>query len=173
MHSYQGGNTKAAEALCKGYASLVSKIAHRYSVCNSYGEDAENMLWVWFLEFLSAYKGNDFQRLPGLIKRFLAFKMLREQSKSCRRWSKETCTDYDASYFAEQEDSKDALQGMMTNVALEQELEQLPPQQREVIRRIYLYGESVQKIAQDLHCTERNIWHHKKRALKTLREKFY
>lgn len=55
---------------------------------------------------------------------------------------------------------------------LHQELDALPPQQREVLRRIYFYRQKASDIATELNISCAAVSKGKQKALKTLRKKF-
>lgn len=73
VQNYQKGDSHAAELLRQQFSPLIYKLSHRHSMLASFGEDAENMTWLLFYEFIASYKGNDFKRLPGLVKKILSF----------------------------------------------------------------------------------------------------
>ena len=89
VQNYQQGDSLAAEQLRQKFYPLISKLSHRHSMYSIFGEDAENMAWLLFYEFVYEYKGNDFKRLPGLIRRFLIFRLLRLMEQQGTRWDKE------------------------------------------------------------------------------------
>ena len=56
----------AIDKLCADFTPLINKEAHRQSVFNALGEDAVNIAWEIFLEFIHSYKGNNY-RLPKTL----------------------------------------------------------------------------------------------------------
>ena len=73
----QENDSKAIEELCNRYIPLIKKVAGNSYYRDHLGEDAVNIAWVIFLEFIKKYKGNDFVHLPGLLKIHLQYKLLR------------------------------------------------------------------------------------------------
>ena len=167
---YKQGDTLAAERICQGFTPLVLRLAHRPYVYNSYGEDAENMLWQWLLEFITTYEGDNFRMLPGLIRRHLIFKLIRCAEQNNRRWSTEQTTDLEDMLHIQLADEKDDLQQEILACALKQLLEHLPKKQYHIIRRFYLEQESQKSIADSLHCTPRAVRLQISAALKSIRE---
>ena len=66
----------AIDKLCADFTPLINKEAHRQSVFNALGEDAVNIAWEIFLEFIHSYKGNNYRLLPGLIQKHLHYRLL-------------------------------------------------------------------------------------------------
>ena len=46
-----------------------------------------------FYDFIYKYKGDDFKHLPGLVRRFLIYRLLRAMIKEGKRWDIERCLD--------------------------------------------------------------------------------
>lgn len=58
------------------YKPLILKEAYRSHVIACLGEDAENIAWQAFFEFIHGYHGNQYRLLPGLIQKYLYFELL-------------------------------------------------------------------------------------------------
>ncbi|MBQ4104158.1 MAG: sigma-70 family RNA polymerase sigma factor [Clostridia bacterium] len=169
VKAYQEGNSYAAERLRQAFAPLVYKLSHRHCVYSVLGEDAENTVWMIFYDFLSKYKGNDFKHLPGLIRRFLIFRLLRTMQKEGKRWDIERCLDEDDTFLetAHQED----LQDVLNNLALAQEINLLPPTQAQVLKDVYFKKSTQEQVACSTNYSARHIRRYKRKALNTLRTK--
>ncbi len=170
IHSYQQGDPLSAELLCQNFAPLVKRLAHRQYVYNSYGEDAENMLWLWLLEFFTTYEGDNFRMLPGLARRHLICKLMRTAEQNSRRWKTEQTTDLSDTSQMDMVEENDLLQQTMLNLALKQELDYLPKKQYHIIRRFYMEQEPQKEIACSMHCTPRAVRLQQKAALKSIRK---
>lgn len=81
----QTNNMPAIETLYQWFLPLVKSISHSYSCYTTLGEDAENICWEQFYIFVKNYKGNDYRRLPGLIKLRLISRMA--DAANSRRYS--------------------------------------------------------------------------------------
>jgi len=169
VKAYQEGNSYAAERLRQAFAPLVYKLSHRHCVYSVLGEDAENTVWMIFYDFLSKYKGNDFKHLPGLIRRFLIFRLLRTMQKEGKRWDIERCLDEGDTFLetAHQED----LQDVLNNLALAQEINLLPPTQTQVLKDVYFKKYTQEQVACSTNYSARHIRRYKRKALNTLRNK--
>ena len=130
------------------------------------------MIWLWLLEFLKTYTGNNFKMLAGLVRRHLLCKLMRSAESNNRRWSFEQTTDLSNTSNYDFVDDNDLLKKEMLTLAIKQGLALLPPKQQDIIRRFYLEQESQTKIAESLHCSTRAIRLQQNAALKTLRENF-
>lgn len=130
------------------------------------------MLWLWLLEFISTYKGNNFRMLPGLIRRHLICKLMLCAEKNGKRWSTEQTTDLNDNFYVNIPDKKNELQKKLLSLALKQELEHLPSRQHNIIRRFYLEQESQANIAHSLNCTTRAVRLQQNAALKSIRKNF-
>ena len=73
----QENDQKAIDELCNRFIPLIKKVAGNSYYKDHLGEDAVNIAWVIFLEFIMKYKGNDFVHLPGLLQIHLRYKLLR------------------------------------------------------------------------------------------------
>ena len=58
------------------YKPVILTESHRSYVIACLGEDAENIAWELFFEFIHGYHGNKFRLLPGLIQKHLYFELL-------------------------------------------------------------------------------------------------
>ena len=170
--NYQQGDTLAAERICQTFTSLVKSLTRRQYVYNSYGEDAENMLWLWLLEFITTYEGDNFRMLPGLIRRHLICKLMRSAEQNSRRWNTEQTTDLSDVSYTNIPDKNDALQKELLTLSINQELTLLPKKQQHILRRFYLEKESQNSIATSLHCTTRAVRLQQNAALQSIRKRF-
>ena len=72
----QKGDDYAMEQICLCFSPLIYKISHRQTVYNVLGEEAVNILWVWFLETIHSYTGNDFRKFPGFVRKHLVLRLM-------------------------------------------------------------------------------------------------
>lgn len=137
------------------------------------GDDAENTAWLWFLEFINAYKGNKYKSFPGLVRRYLIFKFVRLMQQQGTLWDKET--------FAETNDSENPLRGeeddnylrVLNSLALRQEFKNLSPKRQVILQRYFGKEQSQREIAELCHCSIRDVGYHKDMAVKQIRDRFY
>ena len=66
----------AIDELCRTYQPLIMKEAYRSYIVKKLGEDAVNIAWEIFLDFIHGYKGRNFRSLPGLIQTHLHYSLL-------------------------------------------------------------------------------------------------
>lgn len=167
VHNYQQGDSHAAEQLRQQFCPLIYKLSHRHSMYSTFGEDAENIAWLLFFEFIFDYKGEDFARLPGLIRRFLIFRLLRQMEQQGKRW--------DVEEFLISEDSVEEvaecelLRKLTDDIVLQQALSRLNSNELRVITEYYFKGSTQKEIAIKLNCDERSIRRYQKKAITCLK----
>lgn len=170
VQNYQQGDSFAAEQLRQQFYPLIYKLSHRQSMYSTFGEDAENMAWVLFFEFVFAYKGHDFIRLPGLIRRFLIFRLLRLMQQQGSRWDAEEYLENET--FVDVPVECEPLQKVINKIALNQEIISLPTKEIQVLEEVYFKNNTYSESARHLNCTFRSIRYHRDSALERLKEKF-
>ncbi len=162
------GDALAITALCNAFTPLIMHLSHRSVVYKVFGEDAENTVWVLFLEFICNYEGENYRHLPGLVRKFLIFKLVRMMSREGYHW------DTHATAFTDELESvpaaEDALQETVLHIALCQELAQLSPKQQLTLQQLYFKELPQEVAARNLHCSERNVRKLKKISLYKLRK---
>lgn len=137
---------------------------------STFGEDAENMVWVLFYEFILEYQGCDFVRLPGLVRRFLIFRLMRLMQQQGMRWDTEEFLESET--FCEEATECEALQKVINEIALNQEFVSLPTKEIQVLEEVYFKNNTYSESARNLNCTFRSIRYHRDSALERLKEKF-
>ena len=169
----QAGDYDAMERLCGAYVRLIYKLSHRKSAQIILGEDAENTAWLWFLEFVNNYHDYNFDKFPGLVRRYLIFKFVRLMKQQGARWDKETKSDTtcDDNLFGGAED--DNLTNLLNSISLQQEFARLTPKQKKILR-MYFGGRYKQReIAAFLKCGVRTVGYQRDLAVKLIRDRFY
>ena len=169
IQAYQQGNSHAAERLRQAFAPLVYKLSHRHSVYSVLGEDAENTVWMIFYDFIYKYKGDDFKHLPGLVRRFLIYRLLRAMIKEGKRWDIERCLNNEEDFSTPS--YKMDLQDVLNNLALAQEMDLLPVEQAQLLKDVYYKGYTQKQLACSTNCSTRTIRRHQTKALSTLHNK--
>ena len=157
VHNYQKGDSYAAELLRQQFSPLVYNLSHRHSMLTSFGEDAENMAWLLFYEFLSSYQGNDFIHLPGLVKRFIIFRLMNTFEHNSIRFNLEQLDEFNHDSSLSQIASGETLDASVDKVIIEQILKGLPNQQQRVLEELYLHDKTQEQVATTLRCTTRYI----------------
>ncbi len=168
VQNYQQGDSLAAEQLRQKFYPLISKLSHRHSMYSVFGEDAENMAWLLFFEFVFDYKGDDFKRLPGLIRRFLIFRLLRLMEQQGTRWDTEEPLESKDS--VEEIAECELLQKMTDDIVLQEALSHLSRKELCVIEEYYFKDKTYEEVARNLSCTPRSVRYHKENALNRLKK---
>lgn len=168
VENYQKGDSYAAERLRQLFYPLIFRLSHRQSMYSTFGEDAENIAWLLFFEFILAYKGHDFIRLPGLVRRFLIFRLARLMQQQGMRWDMEVNFEDDA--LANEAGEYDFLGKLLNKLALEQAVKTLSEQDTCILEELFFKDNTVDELAHNLHCTPRSVRNHKKHALARLRK---
>lgn len=76
VQGVQKGDPGACLLAYHVYKPLILVESHRPYVISCLGEDAEDIAWELFYEFIHGYQGNKFRLLPGLIQKHLYFELL-------------------------------------------------------------------------------------------------
>ena len=169
VQNYQQGDSLAAEQLRQKFYPLISKLSHRHSMYSIFGEDAENMAWLLFYEFVYDYKGDDFKRLPGLIRRFLIFRLLRLMEQEGMRWDTEESLESEDS--TEETAECELLQKLTDGIVINQVLPHLSQNELRVIEEYYYKNKTQKEVALTLKCDERSIRRYQKKAISCLKRK--
>ena len=173
VHDYQKGDTNAAELLRQQFSPLIYKLSHRHSMLTSFGEDAENMAWLLFYEFIASYQGNDFIHLPGLVKRFVIFRLMNIFEHNSIRFNLEQLDEFNHDSSLTQIASSETLDNTVDKVIVEQILKDLPSQQHRVLEELYLQDKTQEQVATTLCCTTRYIRKCKNLGLKNIKKKLH
>ena len=167
VQNYQRGDSLAAEQLRQKFYPLISKLSHRHSMYSIFGEDAENMAWLLFFEFIFDYKGEDYKRLPGLVRRFLIFRLLRLMEQQGMRWDTEEPLESKDS--VEETAECELLQKMTDDIVLQDALSHLSHKELRVIEEYYFKDKTQKEIASKLNCDERSVRRYHKKAMTCLK----
>ena len=170
VQNYQQGDSLAAEQLRQKFYPLISKLSHRHSMYSIFGEDAENMAWLLFYEFVYDYKGNDFKRLPGLIRRFLIFRLLRLMEQQGMRWDTEE--HLESGTLVDEATECEQIQNFLNDTALREEILRLPQREMQALKEFYFENHTYTESALNMNCTPRKVRYYKGLALSRLRNHF-
>ena len=170
VQNYQRGDSLAAEQLRQKFYPLISKLSHRHSMYSIFGEDAENMAWLLFYEFVYDYKGDDYKRLPGLIRRFLIFRLLRLMEQQGTRWDTEEHLESET--LVDVATECEQIQNFLNDTALQEEILRLPEREMQAVQEFYFKNHTYTESARNMNCTPRNVRYYKGLALSRLRNHF-
>lgn len=170
VQNYQQGDSLAAEQLRQKFYPLISKLSHRHSMYSIFGEDAENMAWLLFYEFVYDYKGDDFKRLPGLIRRFLIFRLLRLMEQQGMRWDTEE--HLESGTLVDEVTECEQIQNFLNDTALQEEILRLPQREMQALKEFYFENHTYTESALNMNCTPRKVRYYKGLALSRLRNHF-
>lgn len=138
---------------------------------SSFGEDAENMAWLLFYEFMYSYKGNNFAKLPGLVKRYLIFRLINVVEHSKLRFEIEQLDEFQPDGMLSNTLTTDCEEDSLSKISFENLLDKLPEKLRFVLKEIYLNGKSQDQVAKALQCTPRSVRNYKREAISFLRKR--
>ena len=142
----------AIDKLCADFTPLINKEAHRQSVFNALGEDAVNIAWEIFLEFIHSYKGNNYRLLPGLIQ-------------------KHDALDADETFADTIADKHDYIAEADTRLSINAAVSKLSDKQQTVIRELYLHDKDIKTFTGSTGLNAQTCYTHKMRALTLLKKK--
>ena len=131
------------------------------------------MAWLLFYEFIASYQGNDFIHLPGLVKRFVIFRLMNTFEHNIIRFNLEQLDEFNHDSSLTQIASNETLDDSVDKVIVEQILNGLPPQQHRVLEELYLQDKTQEQVANNLCCTTRYVRKCKLLALKNIKKKLH
>lgn len=159
----------AIDKLCADFTPLINKEAHRQSVFNALGEDAVNIAWEIFLEFIHSYKGNNYRLLPGLIQKHLHYRLLdRLHQKGCLLDC--DALDADETFADTIADKHDYIAEADTRLSINTAVSKLSDKQQTVIRELYLHDKDIKTFTGSTGLNVQTCYTHKMRALSILKK---
>ena len=159
------------EQLCQSFTPLVKRLSHRQTVYNVLGEEAENTIWLLFLEFINQYSGDKFRLLPGLVRRYLILQTMNIIKHSSFRFNLEQLSEMDGECSVAQLPSPNNVQDVLNKLALWQELKNVPSQQRKILYAFYFKERTTNEIAVNMELTPRTVRYHRQEGLNNLRQR--
>lgn len=169
--AFEGAKSNDSVAINKLYQwfnPLVLSVAHSYSAYTALQEDAENIAWECFFQFVKDYNGNDYLHVPGLLKKRLISR-LTDIVKSYKYYDPNAVLASESTEYLEVQ-AKDCFNNILENIYLKDALKELTPMQQKLIYFIYFKDLNYAQISQLLKIKERSILHQHKRAKATLRK---
>ena len=164
------GDARAMEHLCNSFKPLVFTFCRRQTLYNVLGEDAENTVWVLFLEALANFSDTAYESFPGFVSRHLANRVINIFRHHGYRFQLEQLSAMEDGCEASQIPCADDLQSLLARLSLTQELGKLPTLQAFVLEQYYCQNKTMQDIASTLHISPRTVRYHRQMALKALRK---
>lgn len=163
----QIGDRKAVEQLYYWFKPLILKAAHSYTIYTILGEDAENIAWTIFYEFIYQYRGDKFKVLPGLLRMVVNYRLM-DAAKARANYDPHVALDeftvlntvgQDVEYW----------DSVICNVSLLLSLRKLPAFQQTVIKLVYFEDCTQRRIAKILGKSYDKIRYHHMVALCSLK----
>jgi RNA polymerase sigma factor (sigma-70 family) len=165
----KAGDSISMALLCEKFSPLVYKLSHRQTLFNILGEDAENTLWILFLEALNNFDSTRYDRFPGFVRKHLISRIINILKHNGYRFQSEQLTSLDYECEATQVPSADDLSYILNDIALKQELELLPIHQSYILKQFYCEHKSMEEISIALGMSQRTVRYHRQAGLKSLR----
>ena len=165
----KAGDSISMALLCERFSPLVYKLSHRQTLFNVLGEDAENTIWVLFLEALANFDSTRYDSFPGFVSKHLISRIMNLLKHNGYRFQSEQLTSLDDNCEATQVPSADDLSLVLNDIALKQELDLLPNHQSYILEQYYCEHKSVEEISKVLGISKRTVRHHRQAGLKSLR----
>lgn len=167
----QAHNKMAIDMLCAAFAPLIYKESSQSNIRASLGEDAVNMAWVIFLDFIKKYNGRDYRHLPGLIQCHLRYELLHKITRynSIKNYTSLDLTDSDGN-FLQIPDKHNAIEQLENNQMLAHALNSLTKRQREIILAVHFQGYTLQEYSKLQKISYKTFYLHYQRALAKLKK---
>lgn len=163
----QNNNPQAGALLCATYEPLIRSLVFKRRISQSLEEqDAYQIAFKAFWELVSTYQGEDFEHLPGLIKKAVSDALSRAIYKNSRITSNEDLIidGEDAQELA----GEDNYAAKLSELALAQGMAHLSQRQRAILEKRYFESETQQQVASSLKCSDRWIRKQENAALDAL-----
>ena len=145
----QTQDQQAIDRLCSAFTPLIHKESRRSYIAAALGDDAVNIAWEIFLEFIYAYKGNKYRLLPGLVQKHLYYELMH---RVYRNKPEQAVLSLEATPDDEQQlqiaDEKQLIAASEDKLLLEKLLAVLTDKQRLLIEAIFMHGLSLREYAQ-------------------------
>ena len=149
VQQVQAHDQQAIDRLCETFTPLIYKEARRSYIAAALGDDAVNIAWEIFLEFIYAYKGNKYRLLPGLVQKHLYYELMH---RVYRNKPEQAVLSLEATPDDEQQlqiaDEKQLIAASEDKLLLEKLLAVLTDKQRLLIEAIFMHGLSLREYAQ-------------------------
>ena len=169
----KSGDSIAIALLCERFKPLVYKLSHRQTLFNVLKEDAENTIWVLFLEALSNFDSTRYDSFPGFARKHLVARIMNLLKHNGYRFQKEQLTSLDDDCEAMHIPSTDDLSPVLNDIALKQELELLPRNQSYVLEQYYCEHKTLEEISFSMNIAPRTVRYHRQAGLKNLRSRLH
>ena len=114
----KSGDSIAITLLRERFKPLVYKLCHRQTLFNVLGEDAENTIWVLFLEALSNFDSTRYDSFPGFARKHLISRIMNLLKHNGYRFHNEQLTSLDSNCEAMKVPCTDNLSPVLDNIAL-------------------------------------------------------
>lgn len=166
----QENNQKAIDELCDRFKPLIMKVANNSYYRDHLGEDAVNIAWVIFLEFIKKYDGNDFVHLPGLLHIHLRYKLLRIcKHQEVQRLEVPLVTE-DEEVQTEFVNPNDYIHDFEFRCMLSEIIRRLCPKQRIIMTMIFFEGKSFREVSEVLKIPYESVRSSYRRGLTHMRK---
>lgn len=136
---------------------------------NVLGEDAENTIWVLFLEALANFESTRYDSFPEFVSKHIISRNMNLLKHNGYRFQSEKLTSLDDNCESTQVPCADDLSLILNDIALKQELELLPKHQSYILKQFYCKHKSMEEISKALGISQRTVRHHRQAGLKSLR----
>lgn len=164
----QAGNRVALEQLYHWFKPLIMKAAHSYSIYTVLDEDAENIAWQIFYEFVYKYDDNKYRYLPGLFRKVVRYRLL-DAAKARANYDPNVALD-EFTVMNAMGLENDYWDNMVSNINLLMALHHITQFQQTIIKLIYFEECSSVRTAKILHKSYEKIRYHHKTALCLLKQ---
>lgn len=162
------GDEPAMERLCVAFRPLVYSICRRQSLCNVLHEDAENTVWVLFLEAVAIFDDALSDSFPSFARKHIIRRILNIFKHNSYRFQFEQLSSMEDGTEASMVKAPDHVQSLVNDLALKQELGKLSTQQSYVLQQYYCRNKPLEAIATTLKISPRTVRYHRQKALKSL-----
>ena len=156
MRDYVGGSERAFELLYEKYSPMVYGYIHK-RLRSSEAEDFYQKVWRQLHEKRDVYKDQPFAPWFFVLMRHL----LIDEYRSLGRKSKEAPDELIEKLYSQETPEHD----------IEELLENIPEETRELVRKYYLEGISYEELEVDTGLSQTNLRQRLSRAIRTLRAK--
>ena len=165
----QSFDQAAIDELYKRFRGMILNLTNTTNVQLALGEDAENIAWEYFYNFIQKPELSHRKNIAGYIKKCINLKLTTRINAEIRPWTVDSIDEYEAnSYQIAEENNK--LENFLQDSILKETFSKLSKDSRTVLKKFYFDGYSLEDCAKIIGRSYLATYKLKQKALSKLRK---